>query len=267
MLTEKDRKKISFIINILFFGILAGIAYFFLKFVFFWVLPFIIAFGVSLIADPIITRLTNKFKLKRILVSTVVITVFLAAFILLAALLSTTLFNEIKSIIGNLGTYLETLISFIQTLPTKYGHLMDGKLSTVLEELVKFIRNYDYTNLLSGSLGSGALKYAGSFITSLPSALVFSIVTIVATYFTAISLPVIKEFILKQFSDKTKELIISIKFNFINTIVKYLKSYFVLMMITFAELSVAFLIFDFKPAITLAFVIAIVDILPILGVG
>ncbi len=267
MFTELDKKKIRFIINILFFVALAGIAYFFLKFVFFWILPFLIAFAIALIANPIITKLCEKLKWKRSLISTIVITVFIAVLAMLAVLLSTTLFNEIKSILGNLGNYLTQLIAFIQNLPAKYGHLMNGRFATVLEELVTFIKNYDYSSLLSGSLGSGALKYAGSFITSLPSALVFLIVTIVATYFSAISLPTIKAFILRQFGEKTRDLIISIKFNFVNTIGKYLKSYFVLMMITFAELSVAFLIFDIKPAITLAFVIAIVDILPILGIG
>ena len=122
-------------------------------------------------------------------------------------------------------------------------------------------------SLLSGTFGSGVLKYAGSFVTSLPSALVFVIVTIVATYFMSTAFPIIKTFILKQCKPKTKDIILDIKFHFFNTVIKYLKSYFVLMMITFAELSVFFLIFGYKSAITLAFFISIVDILPILGVG
>lgn len=267
MINEKDSKKLKFIINILYVVALLGIAYIFLKFIFFWVLPFLIAFAVSLLVDPIINLIKNKLKWKRSIASTLTITLFLVIFLSLAGLLSTTLIKEIRNILGNFGNYLDQISTFILTIPTKYGHLFDGKFSAVLEEFVHFIKNYDYTNLISGTFGSGALKYAGSFITSLPSALIFFIVTVVATYFTSVSLPTIKDFVIRQFSDETKELIFSIKYYFVNTIVKYLKSYFVLMMITFAELSVAFLVFDFKPAVTLAFIISIVDILPILGVG
>lgn len=267
MITEKENKRFRFLINVLYIVAILGIAFFFLKYVFFWTLPFLIAFAISLIVDPLIRIFTEKLKWKRTIASTVVITIVLAVFVFLIGLLSTTLFKEIRSIIGNLGSYFDQVATFIQSIPTKYGHLFDGEFSGLINEAAEFLRNYDYSNLLSGTLGSGILKYAGNFVTSLPSVLVFLIVTIVATYFTAASLPIIKAFILRQFSSKTKELIISVKFYFINTIVKYLKSYFVLMMITFAELSVAFLVFDFQPAITLAFVISLVDILPIFGVG
>ncbi len=267
MLNEKDTKKLKFIINVLYIIALLGLAYFFMKFAFFWVLPFIIAFAICLIADPIVNFIQTKIKWKRSIISTVIITLILALLAFAAVVLSSTLFKEAKSLLGNFGSYIGQLSNFVQSIPTKYGHLFDGKLSAILDELLLFIQNYDYSSLISGSFGSGVLKYAGSFVTSLPSALVFLIVTIVATYFTGISLPMIKEFILRQFNDNIKNLLIDIKFHFINTVGKYLRSYFVLMMITFAELSVAFLIFDFKPAITLAFLISIVDILPILGVG
>ncbi len=262
-----ENKKLKFIINVLYIVAILGLAFFFLKYVFFWILPFLIAFAVSLMVDPLIRFSTRKIKWNRTIASTIILTVVLAGLIALIALLSATLFKEIKDVLGNLDNYLDRVAAFIQNIPTKYGEMFDGKFSGTIEEIANFIMNYDYSNLLSGSVGGGVLKYAGNFVTSIPAALVFLIVTIVATYFTSASLPAIKSFILKQFSEKTKDLIISVKFYFINTIVKYLKSYFVLMMITFAELSVAFLIFDFKPAVTLAFVISLVDILPILGIG
>ena len=39
------------------------------------------------------------------------------------------------------------------------------------------------------------------------------------------------------------------------------------MLLTFVELSIAFLIFDIQPSIPLALMISLVDILPILGIG
>lgn len=267
MLSEKDQKKLSFIIKILYLLAIIGIVYFFLKFAFIWTLPFIIAFGISIIIDPLIKLFTDKLKWKRSLASTLIVAIVFIATAFLLAILSKTLFIEIKGILGNVDHYLDLLTAFILEMPQKYGHMFNGKLSGVLNEWIKFLANYDYSNLLTGSLGTGALKYAGSFISSLPSALVFSIVTVVATFFTSATFPEIKKFIMLQFDSKRRELILDIKFYFVNTIVKYLKSYFILWMITFAELSVTFLIFGFQPAVTLAFVISLVDILPIFGVG
>lgn len=267
VLSEKDKNKLSFIIKLLYLVAIIGIIYFFLKYALGWALPFLIAFGISLIADPIINIFTNKLRWKRSIASTLVVALILILAVFLVGLLSTTLFVEVKGVFSNIDLYLNQIVAYVQELPAKYGHLFDGKVSTIINECIDFLQNYDYSNLLSGSLGSGALKYAGSLISSLPSALVFLIVTIVATFFMSASFPVIKSFIMRQFNERTRELILDVKHYFVTTIFKYLKSYFILWMITFAELSVAFLIFGFKPPITLAFVISLVDILPILGVG
>ncbi len=267
MLADKDKRKLSFIIKLVYLIAIIGLIYFFLKYAFTWTLPFIIAFAISIISDPIIKIFTEKLHWKRSVASTFVVALMLIATAFLIILLSTTLFAEVKGIISNIDLYLDKIVTYIQEIPNKYGHLFNGKLSGLISECINFIKNYDYSNLLSGSLGSGALKYAGSLISSLPSTLVFIIVTVVATFFMSASLPEIKRFILHQFSDSKRELILDIKYYFINIVVKYLKSYFILWIITFAELSVAFLIFGFNSPVTLAFVISLVDILPILGVG
>ena len=62
-------------------------------------------------------------------------------------------------------------------------------------------------------------------------------------------------------------MIIDVKKTLFSTVGKYLRSYSILMFTTFAELLIFFLIFGFEPALPLAFLIAIVDILPVLGVG
>ncbi len=267
MLTDKDKKKLSFIIRLVYLIAIIGLIYFFLRYAFSWTLPFVIAFAISIISEPIIKIFTLKLHWKRSVASTLVIALILIATGLLVGLLSTTLFAEVKAILSNIDLYLDKAVNYIQAIPAKYGHMFNGRLSGIINECINFVKNYDYSNLLSGSLGSGALKYAGSLISSLPSTLVFIIVTVVATFFMSASLPEIKKFVLHQFNNNTKELILDIKYYFINTVVKYLKSYFILWMITFAELSVAFLIFGFKPPVTLAFVISLVDILPIFGVG
>ena len=139
MLNEKDNKKLRFLIQLLYIIALLGIVYFFMKFVFFWVLPFLIAFLICLLVDPLIQFIHDKIRCNRSIISIVIITLFLTLIALITTILSATLFKEIKGIFGNLGNYIEQVSVFIQNLPTKYGHLFDGKLSSLLNEFVIFI--------------------------------------------------------------------------------------------------------------------------------
>ena len=52
-----------------------------------------------------------------------------------------------------------------------------------------------------------------------------------------------------------------------STVLKYIKSYMILMVITFVELSAGFLILGIEYAIGLAALIALIDLLPVLGTG
>lgn len=267
MLTDKESKRVKFIINVLFTATVLGLIYFFMKFVFFWIFPFVIAIGICFLIEPIIQWFVQKLKWKRGVASGLVVTILAVILLGITALISTTLISEMHSLLGNMSEYIDHVITFIEDIPNKYSHIFAKVPEKNLTNALEFLKNYDYSNLLSGSIGTGVVKYAGGFLTSIPSMIVYIIVTIASTYFSAASFPAIKRFIINQFTPKTREVIIEAKHQFFNTIVKYLKSYFVLLMITFAELSVAFLIFGIQPAVTLAFVISLVDILPVLGVG
>lgn len=266
-MTEKEHKRFRFILNVLYVAIILGLIFFFLKFVFFWISPFIIAFGVCFLIEPLIRFLCTKCKFKRALASGLVVTALLALLVALAWLLSGTILKEIRVVFRNLSDYLDVVRNFIETIPTKYGKFVSFMPDKYIDSALEFLKQYDYSSVLSGTFGKGLVSYAGSFLTSLPSMIVYIIVLLVSTYFTAASFPTIKTFILRQFSPKVREVVLDAKQYFFSTIVKYLKSYALLMLITFTELSVSFLIFGFKPAITLALIIAVVDILPVLGVG
>jgi len=267
MLSKRDYIKLHFLIQVAFIAVFVFLAYLAFRYVFGAIAPFIIAFIAASLAEPLVRLLVNKVKLPRGVASSISMVLLLITVLAIGAFLSTTIFVEAKNLISGIPAQLRTFITYIK------GTLKDGTgifamiPDNLLEKAFDYISNYDYSTLVTGSVGSLLLGYAGNFVAYIPNALVFFIVTIVSSIFMSISFPVVKRFCLAQFRPEQQELIIEIKRSLFTTVGKYLRSYLLLMLITFVELLTFFLIFGFKPALTLAFLIAIVDILPVLGVG
>lgn len=77
----------------------------------------------------------------------------------------------------------------------------------------------------------------------------------------------IVNFILKQFPEKSQFMIINIKNSSINALLKLLKAYAILLSVTFIELLIGLTILKVENAFTISVIIALVDILPVLGTG
>ena len=267
MLSKRDYKKLHYLIQFAFIAVFIFIGYLAFKYVFGAVAPFIIAvIAASLIEAPV-RFLTKKFKFPRSLASSICIVLLLIIVAALFAFLSTFIWKEGKALVMNIPGYIRWLVEYVEKLMQNndgiFAHLPDETIA----KLSDYIVNYDYSSLITGSLGSEVIGYAGNVVVYIPNAIVFIIVTIVSSMFMSISFPIVKRFILAQLNEKQREIVIEIKQTLFLTVWKYLRSYSILMLITFIELWVFFLIFGFKPALPLAFLIAIVDILPILGVG
>ena len=83
----------------------------------------------------------------------------------------------------------------------------------------------------------------------------------------AIEYQEINEFISRQFSKKVRVIALDIKTYIINILWGYVKSYSIILLVTFIELAIGFTIFGIGNSILIALIIAVFDILPILGTG
>lgn len=267
MLSEKDQKKVHFLIRIAFIATLALLVFLAFRYVLGVVAPFAIAFIAASLVDPLVRILTKKLHLPRGIASSVSIILLLAFLIALGTLLSRTLWVECKELFSQLPHYFSSLMDDLKVSMESGKGIFSILPSTAIENAVSYLSEYDYSSLFTGSIGSQLLGYAGDFVIYIPSAIVFFIVTIVSSIFMSISFPTVKRFILAQFSQRTQDLILDVKKYLFSTVGKYLLSYSFLMLLTFVELFVFFLIFRFDSPLVLAIIIAIVDILPVLGVG
>lgn len=267
MLSKRDYKKLHYLIQVAFVAVFLFLAYLAVRYVFGAIAPFIIAFIAASLVEPIVRFFVSKFRLPRAAASTIGIILLMIAFFAIATFISVFVWKEGKDLVFRLPDYISSIAEHIKHLMQNdtgiFSHLSDESIARVMD----YIANYDYSKLFTGSIGGVVLGYAGNMVVQIPNILVFLIVSIVASFFMSISFPTVKGFILAQFKPQQQSLIIDIKKTLFSTIGKYLRSYSILMFTTFAELLIFFLIFGFEPAFPLAFLIAIVDILPVLGIG
>ncbi len=267
MLSNRDYKRLHFLIQIAFIAVFIFLAYLAVRYVFGAVAPFIIAIVAASLAEPLVRLLTGKLRFPRPLASAISVVLLLIIVIAASIFLSTTIWAEGKALLSSLPKYIIGLFTSVKDMVNNSSGVFSYIPDDLLNEAVEYATNYDYSSLLTGSLGSLLVGYAGSVVSYIPNIIVFFIVTVVSSIFMSSAFPIIKKFVLAQFSPANQELLIYIKHNLFSTLWKYIRSYSLLMLITFTELLIFFLIFGFKPALSLAFFISLIDILPVLGVG
>ena len=267
MTNNISSKKIGFIINIVYITIILLIVYIALRYAFPIFLPFIIALAVSYLAEPAIRFMSKDLKIKRSIASVICIT-FLSLILLgVIILLSVTVMTKLRQLYDNMPLYIEQITTYFDNLRLKNDYDIITPFEQITLRAFEYIKNIDIIALLSGSFGSFAISSFSGIMMSIPYMLMSLVITFVSAIFISSSFCDIKGFILMQFSDRNKQMIFETKHSVARIFKKYVKSYAALMLITFAELTVFFMIFKIKPAATLAFVISAVDILPVLGVG
>ena len=117
--------------------------------------------------------------------------------------------------------------------------------------------------LLSNLFGSAA-KWMTAY---LPSLFIGFVIWIAASIFLSIDYDKVTGFLLRQIPDCHQPLVAATRSLCHNTVFKMTKAYGLLMLLTFGELSAGLLILRVPYAIPLAALIAVVDILPVLGTG
>lgn len=266
MVTEKRKR---FIINFLYFAIILGLAIVACRYALGVLISFVVALLVSLLLKPIIRFLREKCHIHKTVAGIVVVILFYALIVFLLTIGGIKLFSAIKN--------------FVIALPTYYSDHIEPFLMNVFDSLERFTERLDpgaaaaydmvYENVTE-TLEAGIVtisKRVGSGLTNIavgtPSFLLKVLIAIIATVFIAVDWNVLKDFILRQCSDKTREMLHNIRTHLSLTLWRYIKSYALIMLITFSEICLGLLIIGIDKAVLIALLIAVFDILPVVGSG
>ncbi len=262
-------KKKKFIVNLAYYCIIAAIIIFILKYVLSWLMPFVIAFVVSALIMPVSKKISANFKVKKWISSSFCVFIFYAVAVLLVGLIGFNIVLYIKNFIFDLPEIYSnniepTLLSALSFINETLGSI-NPEFENILGDFAR-----DFSNNLGSKITNfsvSAISAFSPFITKIPNYLIKSIITVISTFFISADYENILSFILRQIPEKWHTLISDVKEHTCSTILKYIKSYALIMIITFSEVSLALWLLRVENFIVIAAIIAIFDILPVLGSG
>lgn len=262
-------KKKQFIINTIYVFLIVILIYLFLKYAFSLASPFILAFFIAYLLNKPAKSLSQSTKLPHKLVSFFTVLIFYCTVGVLVSFIGIRFISRIAKIVSIIPSiYERQLVPFLITTfdrveeaiynidPAIVGILSEG-FNQFVRSLGEHITNFSLALLASLS----------NLASSLPGFFIRLLLMIISTFFIAIDFDSLTSFVKRQFSEKGNEIIDKIKGYMVNTLFVVIRSYGLIMLITFIELSIGLSIIGIPNAIFIAFLIAIFDILPVLGTG
>ncbi len=276
---NKQIKRKKFIIDFIYFVIIFGLSILFIRFALPQLWAFVIAFIVVQILHKPAEALYKKMDednplLHHNTICVGMVLLFYGTIGVAVLLLAIGSVKEVSSLVEPVKNFIQNIV---KSITSTFAELEEASTITILgfEINIDWFDNYDYMgfiNTVSSSLISFITTLPGKLPTvasSATSIFINLIICIVSTSFGLVDYDNIVTFLSGQKILQPKIPVISSIFSSIGRVVKkYLGSYLLIMLITFAELAVGLLIILRNPiAFVLAAVIAIFDILPIIGSG
>lgn len=255
-------KRITYVIFIV------SILYFLFKLAIFY-MPFLIAFIISLIIEPVIKFCMKKMKISRKTSSIFIFLIFSFVFIGSITWGIIALFSESSNLLQSLNQYVEKIYSLFQNITNKF----DFNKLHVSSDIVKVLQ--DSTGGLLNSVTNVIRNFLVNlleFITSMPIILIYIFITIMALYLICVD----KVYILDQLEHHLPKKWVNKLVKHIRELTKtlggYLKAEVFLVVISFFISLVGlyllkFMKFKIEYPLLMALFIGFVDALPILGSG
>ena len=229
---QSEQKK-EFLLTGAYYAVLAAALYLFLRYLLWWLLPFLLAFAAARAMEPVILLLRRTVHFKRGF-SAALLTLFLL-FLLggLLSLLLSALFTEATAFLTQLPTLLDAL-------PALTGGLLDR------------LR---------------ALALLGSMAAAVPALVLFAATTLLAVFFLAASYPTLCAAAKRRLSPRAQQRLRFWRDGVTHSLTRWLRAQAILCSLTFCQLLAGFWLLGERYSLLAAFLITLVDALPVFGTG
>jgi sporulation integral membrane protein YtvI len=262
-------KQKQFIIRFLYFAIILGIFILLARYALGALLPFIVALLVSLLLKPAVSFFHEKWKLPRKLTGLFLVVVFYALLGLVLTVLGVRLFAAAKTFFLSLpSVYIDHIVPWVRSLFASLEEFT-ARLDPEAAAAYAVVSSNITTSL--GDAVVNASKQVVGWATNLtlktPGFLLKLIITVIATVFLTVDFPRIRAFVLRQLSERWRNLLHNARVQLGRTLWSYTRSYALILLITFGEIAAGLTIIGVPNAVGIAVAIAIFDILPVVGSG
>ena len=287
---DKIEKRRSFIINTVFVVIIVGLFYLAIKYALGIVWPFVVAFFLAMLLQRPVNFLSTKTPLKRGISSVIMVLFVLVIVGSILGLIIGRIVIELKGFFDYLLIKMEDAPAFVDQIQAWLSDTFSFLPKSLHESIMTATENF--LNRLMGieakasadaikaensgidfSLLSSPLGAVWGTAKQIPMIAVGVLVCIVSCCFMTTDYRTLRDMILSQLSQKRQSAVIRTKQVTFSTLGKMGKAYSIILFVTFMEmlLGLSFLklihVYDSGYIFAIAFITAIVDIIPVLGTG
>lgn len=262
-------KRKTFLINLAYLGAILILAYVVLRYGLGLAVPFVIAFFIAYFLKKPIRFLREKVHLPGKMAPIVAVILFYGIIGALLVLIGVEVISWLVAMVGRLPAMYETHIQpFFMTVLLNIENAfmaMEPSFVEALDEIgTKVIQSMG--NVISNA-SVKVMGVATDVATAIPGLFIKLVLMIVSSFFIAIDYERLTGFCYRQMNDKVKTVFLQIKEYLTGTLWICIRSYALIMSITFVELWVGLSLLKVRQAILVALCISVFDILPVLGTG
>lgn len=226
-------------------------------------LPFLLSAALVALLSPLAQRLSRFLRVGETVCSVILFFLSIALVLLFGGFAVSRLLREAQGLvarlltdIGSPSSALSDAIDALRLPETEESEIFRAHLKTMLTDFAK--------NLL-GTLSARLPQWAAKSVAGIPSAILFVVVTVLAGLRFCTNGRQLRNVFLSRLPAQWRQKM-HLE-NWLRLFRGYLRAYLLLFLLTFLELLVGFLILGLDYTVLPALLVALVDILPVLGVG
>lgn len=262
-------KRKKFIINFLYFAIIIAAIFFALQFALSLLFPFVAALFIAYILKHPINFIARKTKMPRKLAAILMVLIFygtIGTFLVLASIRAFSFATDL-----------------VQRLPSIFRVYVNPVLTDLFDQLEQALEQAD-PNILDtvdylwgqfmqslrsivSNLSLTSMEAISNVASSLPMLFIKLLLMVISTFFIAMDYERLTGFCMRQLNGWARDIFLQVQKYVVGTLFVCIRSYALIMSITFMELFLGLSLFGVEYALLIALCIAVFDILPVLGTG
>ncbi len=256
----------SIIRDTLYFAAFAILLYFLIKKFFFLIFPIALAFVISEGIRKSFRRLSPLSGISKRVLIVLILLILFSLLSLIAALFTERLLHYLFTTAGYLSENIDGISDyFLEKTADLEGFFsrilnrdMQNRVSTYLPDLFE-----KYLQKILEALP----KWVGTIASLFPAYFLSFVIFLVSCYYFSCDWSSFSSFLSRKISKKKMETLCQAKKVFFNSLGKLTRAYLLIFLLSFSELFLGLVILGVKGALGYSFIIALVDLLPVLGCG
>lgn len=229
-------------------------------------LPFLIAFGVVMLINPLVHRINKRFGISRRMIALVVDVVVFGLIASILGIIVYTLIIEAVALATYLQANMDRIIQSLDGLENNlswiYSFLPQWFVDTLTifeDRLIIFLQDS------SGSILSFILNLTRSLTLTIGNFLIALLIAILAAYFMLVEYSRVSTMSRRRMGRRFSRTLILLKNSVIQSLGGFFRSQLLIAGIAFVVMYLALVLYGQAYALLIAFILAIVDLLPLIG--